>query len=103
MASIRAAETSAPTVQANPGPAPANDGNIDDCSSGSEDRDDGTHCPDLGEPQVRRHSGRDSRLCSGAVRSELPRRVLILAHGSQLKTVGVCISGRASGIARPPC
>ena len=54
----------------------------------SYDRQQTTCCPDLGQSQVRRHSSRNGRLCGGPVRSDLPRRVLIVAHARSLRPWG---------------
>src|SRR5215213_3659997 len=60
----------------------------DDCRSGSDDRNQTTHRPNLGKPQVRRHSSRDGRLCGVPVRRDLPRRVLIVAHARSIRPWG---------------
>ena len=69
----------------------------DDCCSSGDDRNDSTHGPDLGEPEVRRHTSRDRRLCGGTVRSDLPRRILILAHGGSidLRALAASVGNRA--------
>ena len=51
------------------------------------------------QPEMRRHTGRNRRLCSGTVRSDLPRRILIIAHGGSIDLSALAAS---VGIARPP-
>ncbi len=67
-----------------------------DCDSSGNDRNDGTHCADLRQSEMRRHTGSNRRLCGGTVRSDLPRRVLIIAHGGQHRCVGVSCERRES-------
>ena len=69
----------------------------DDCRSGSDDRNQTTHRPNLGKPQVRRHSSRDGRLCGVPVRRDLPRRVLIVAHARSIRPLGMCRISRRPG------
>ena len=85
MASIRAAESECSHRPASPGPAPANDGNIDDRCGRGDDRKRSTHCPDLGQPQLGCHSSRDGRLCCSPVRSDLPRWTRVVAHGRSIE------------------
>ena len=68
MASMSTAETSATTAQICPGPAPAKDGNAMTAAAVTT-ATSGTHCPDLGQSQVRRHPSRDRRLRAA---SDLP-------------------------------
>ena len=67
-----------------------------DCDSSGNDRNDGTHSADLRQSEMRRHTGSNRRLCGGTVRSDLPRRVLIIAHGGQHRCVGVSCERRES-------
>ena len=68
----------------------------DDCRSGRDDRNDSTHCPDLGQPEMRRHTAAIAG-CAVAPRSDcLDGSSSWLMEGSiELSALAASVGNRA--------